>query len=339
MLEEDPPSKEWQIRKVFSDVLPERVNLAFNNMSDLRRDYISYLLGGATSIWTNLQLAEGLSRLLTAKKLEARMVGAIHRRENQPLAVANPPIVELPIRPEVRSAVLDGMQRVVTNGTATALRRAFRTLEAQTPGRDVFVFGKTGTPDILTPTSPMTGGALNRLVARYLEFENGFVRFREGDRQIFDPSDSTLYATLVSALRRTLAQGPGRYRGKTVERGILKALDLFHRQQSDLSWPTLSEVPTDLVSPVYLVAGRLRVNSDSPLFRQSLLKGKGAVFIFALASLPDRPGKPLPTVEALVAEEARVVTVAIHLELGPSSSVAVRAAAEVLPHLRHLLNP
>src|SRR4029079_1645027 len=64
----------WKIRTATQQMSPERVNLAFNQITHMREDFVNLLLGGGTSIWTNVQLTEALSRLVTGRAVESRIV-------------------------------------------------------------------------------------------------------------------------------------------------------------------------------------------------------------------------------------------------------------------------
>ncbi|HEU4558481.1 MAG TPA: hypothetical protein VFS20_11560, partial [Longimicrobium sp.] len=61
----------------FAAVSPEEANLQLNKVQELRPDWISVLLGGATSRWSNFQLAEALSRLVTGRTVVGEFVDSV----------------------------------------------------------------------------------------------------------------------------------------------------------------------------------------------------------------------------------------------------------------------
>ena len=82
---------------------------------------------------------------------------------------------------------------------------------------------------------------------------------------------------------------------------------------------------------------RVVTNRDDRLFRNSLVPGKGSVYVLTLVSRPADEGAAVPAPDEFLRPETRAVTVAIHLNVGPNSSVAVDGAEEILPILAPLL--
>ncbi len=159
----------WKIRTAIQGVSPERVNLALNQVTRLREEYVSMLLGGASSTWTNVQLSEALSRLVTGRQVQARLVARILKRdepEPEPALEEPPPSIDL--RPEARQAVLEGLDAVVKGrqGTAHTLSDDLRRLREEFPGDRIALFSKTGSPDVLLPVPATVGEAVTALVAR-----------------------------------------------------------------------------------------------------------------------------------------------------------------------------
>jgi len=60
----------------FNSVSPARVNLQMNNVRNFRTEYLTLILGASTSRWNNVKLAEAYARLVTGKRVEARLTEA-----------------------------------------------------------------------------------------------------------------------------------------------------------------------------------------------------------------------------------------------------------------------
>lgn len=60
----------------FNSVSPARVNLQMNNVRNFRTEYLTLILGASTSRWNNVKLAESYARLVTGRRVEARLTEA-----------------------------------------------------------------------------------------------------------------------------------------------------------------------------------------------------------------------------------------------------------------------
>jgi hypothetical protein len=339
------------VRAVLQTVAPERVNLAFNHVSDLRQDFVSMLLGGANSIWTNIQLAETLARIVTSRPVEARLISRVLPREEETSETeveeleveAESPADPLPFKPEVRQAVLRGMEKVVSggSGTATALLNELRALKAEHPQRDIRLFSKTGSPTILIPVPRRTSETLTQLMSKGLLILDGQTLFIQdgGSRVVSQPRRTAGRASFEQAVGRAIRK-VGRYSPRLL-RAILKQLDEFRADVADVTFANEESIPDEVPSPLMVVGQQLRLNRKDPLFTQSLEREKGAVYIFSLVSTPKGvvPTGEIPSPKVLESPETRVISVAIHLDVGPDSGVAVAAAEALLPVLSELLKP
>ncbi len=130
----------------FYSVMPQTVNLGFNLNIDFRLDFISILFGGATNRWNNVKLAEATSRLTTGQKVQAHFVDHI-TEGNRDLREESKP-VETGMLPEIRRAVLQGMQAVCEpGGTAADLSSLLDNIRENVADKYyVEFYGKTGTP-------------------------------------------------------------------------------------------------------------------------------------------------------------------------------------------------
>jgi len=141
--------KEWKVRSKFEGISPERVNLAFNQIKLLREDYISLLLGGGRGVWSNIQLAEAMSRLVTGRQINATLVSDILKDETMLRPSEEQPAL-VPLDKKVRDKVLTGLRQVVKagGGTAHKLNTTLKTLEKRYPNDSLFLFSKTGSPTL-----------------------------------------------------------------------------------------------------------------------------------------------------------------------------------------------
>lgn len=161
----------------FSAVSPQVTNLALNTVEELRTDWVNLLLGGENSRWSNFQLAEAMSRLMTGRGVRGRLVGGVGKgRRGAPGRVSGSGQAEgsrVPaagaaggedaaellsaeiIHPGARRRILHAMEMVARpGGTGARLAPAIRRLEdrvGEVPGAagyEVYGFAKTGTPAV-----------------------------------------------------------------------------------------------------------------------------------------------------------------------------------------------
>lgn len=162
----------------FSPVAPEEVNLRLNLAQQLRQDLYTVLLGNGNNRWSNVQLAEALSRLVTGRAVEARLVervsvpaeriggiggagvgagaGGLPEDEvlwdlDDVLAAQEPPPLAGELPGSARERILAGMRRVVESprGTAREVGLAVDRINRRAPeGVTYRALGKTGTPTL-----------------------------------------------------------------------------------------------------------------------------------------------------------------------------------------------
>lgn len=161
----------------FSAVSPQVTNLALNTVEELRTDWVNLLLGGENSRWSNFQLAEAMSRLMTGRDVRGRLVGGVGdgrrgvpgrvsgsvqaegSRARAAGAVGAEDAAELlsaeVIHPGARRRILHAMEMVARpGGTGARLAPALRRLEDRirelpgAAGYEVYGFAKTGTPAV-----------------------------------------------------------------------------------------------------------------------------------------------------------------------------------------------
>lgn len=330
----------WSMRAALQAIAPERVDLAFNQVSSFRGDYLSLLLGGGNSTWTNVQLAEALGRLVTGRAVEARLArGTSERRRGQPpgSAPAPTPFAPLGLRDEVRGAVLDGLARVVSgeHGTAKDLRYALRQVQARFPNERIEIYSKTGTPTLDVRVPSGLAQALEALVGRSrLAFTDGQVQVRTRDAALvpYSAGPTAFQGALERALRE-LGSSAG-VRG--APRRLASAVaDLVEDFQDGLT-PGESDDGAER-GPLRLERGQLALDREHRVFRERSIPGRrGAVYIFCLVRRP--PGTSVLLSDAELQDaRTRVLAVALHLDTGPTSATAVQVAAKLMPELALLL--
>jgi hypothetical protein len=146
---------------------PERENLEYNLIKDFRAQYLSLILGGGSSRWTNPQLCRIFSALVTGRRPQTTLV-----RRIQPLhepAVEPKPVTEpLPMNPQVRQRLVDAMTRVAgPQGTAKLLNGLLLGLDQQlaAKGKALGFFSKTGSPNDSSFLPTRTARAVDALIA------------------------------------------------------------------------------------------------------------------------------------------------------------------------------
>jgi hypothetical protein len=340
----------WKVRAALQAVSPERVNLSLNQVTDFRTELVSLLLGGATSQWTNVQLAEALSRLVTGRQIEATMVRAVRPRKAGDAAETPkppaPPLSTQSVSAEARATVLSGMQRVVlgAHGTAKPMAARVRELEQRFPGFRVAVFSKTGSPTVQRPESKPSGEILRQLVRR------GFLSW--DGRQLVVTSDRkkgvTPYAARGTAGRaqfvaeltrasRLAARQIGRGAGPRTMNRIVAYADRFQTYRRRLVFGSPAEVRLDesTSSPIHVVAGTLVLNADHSIFDPAQEADSSAAYVMSIVKW--RGTGDIPTPEELDAPDARVITAVFYLDIGPGSAVAVEVARALTPEIARLI--
>lgn len=338
----------WKVRAALQSVSPERVNLSLNQVTDFRTELISLLLGGATSRWTNVQLAEAMSRLVTKRAVEATIVSSIRPRDpKRQVAPAAPrQFAEVPVSDEARDAVLQGMKRVVlgTRGTARPLAPRVAELEQRFPGYRVALFSKTGSPTVERPEAKPSGEIVAQLVRRGVLYFDG--------RQLAVSTDRTrpavLYAArgtrgraaFVAALARAssiTARRIGTTAGPRTQARILSFADRFAKYQAQLVFasPSLVRLSEAAASPFHVVSGQLVLNRNHPVFDPTHQADSSAMYVLSIVKW--RGTGEIPTPEEIAHPDSRVLTIVAYLDIGPGSAVAVEAVRELLPRVAHLL--
>lgn len=320
----------WRIRGALQEMSPERVNLSFNQISGLRSHFVNLALGTEPSLWTNLQLAEAMSRLVTNRTVEARLAAAVLRRPPGPAGVP-PPTRELTIRPSARRAVLEGIAKVVQpGGTAVQLAPALARLRQSFPGEAIDIYSKTGSPYLVRATPKTTAEALEKLVRRQ--------RLIFNDRRIQVALDrgAVDYAAPRTAgraaFRTALAQALREVRQPS-STWVINAIAGYIDQLAKGLRPRQGEEEGVIRGPLGFDRGSIFLRKDHQLFTERLEPYKGAIYIFSLVRRPAAEAGKIPEAADFGQPNRRVLTVAIYLGVGPDSHTAVEVAGKLLPEL------
>lgn len=315
------------VRRAFHGGWPETVNFGFNAMSQLRGDYVSFALGGASASWTNVQLAEALSRLVTGRRIQSKLVAVVPTDDTSGRS-NSPALQDIALDASTREAVLRGMARVVSgkHGTARALQRSLREVSAGFPNHDVLVFSKTGTPTFVSVRESPAGVALRKLV------QGGWLRLEAQQLVISSGPDRVPFAS----------RGPQHARFSQSVRDVLQILSLdgdvsvvMHEIDAfGARWS--AGVGSSPSGALTIAEGRLEINTQSPIFATQEKKRTARVYIMTLAVLPRNQHRSpdfVPTVAELRNPESHVLTTVIHLDVESGGNEAVRLARKLLPEL------
>jgi cell division protein FtsI/penicillin-binding protein 2 len=338
----------WKVRAAMQSVSPERVNLSLNQVTDFRTELVSLLLGGSTSQWTNVQLAEALSRLVTGRQIEASMVHALRSRKEP---AAEPPAAPLPlspqtISPEARATVLRGMKRVVlgAHGTATPMAARVRELEQKFPGFNIAIFSKTGSPTVQRPESKPAGELLRQLVRRgYLSYDGRQLVVSTDRRSAPVPyaargtKGRAAFLDALTRASRAASREAGRTAAPRAVSRVAAYADRFTRYRNQLVFASPANVRLNEAasSPIHVVAGSLVLNRDHSIFDMISQADSSAAYVMSIVKW--RGTGDIPTPEELDQPDSRVVTAVFYLDIGPGSAVAVELARTIVPEIAPLL--
>ncbi len=160
---------EIPLAHAFYGISPERENLGYNLIDNYRTRFISMILGGASSSWTNVKLTEIFSRMVTGEKVEASIVRRLQSpsMEITPWEEREKGFEPLGMNEQARDRLLNAMTRVAgPNGTArqlnAQLNKYAKQLEAE--GKVLGFFSKTGSPDNVSFVPTQAANAVNKLI-------------------------------------------------------------------------------------------------------------------------------------------------------------------------------
>lgn len=308
----------------FYRVSPERVNLAFNLVNNYRTQYLSIVLGGASSVWTNIKVCQSFSRLVTGVKTEAAVVNRIKTKDQvliEPSTYGK--FDPLPLNSELRLTLLDAMTRVAgPNGTANQLTEMLKLYDQELNSRNQVLgfFSKTGSPKILSAVPSQTNKAANALIktgALSLNSQNlivyrehGAVEFEMGETGVQNPwiKNMRLNEKDMSILRK-YGVSP---------RAIVRACAAFNEgDQKDL---------------FQVANGRL-----IKMGQFNLIPSVGGAYAFTIGVYDGSARRPsanqgyLPLIDAATYQPIRALTVSIIVESqGDSIEIAVPLAKTLI---------
>lgn len=331
-------SRTIRVRYPFASVSPHATNLQLNTVRDLRANWISLLLGGENSNWSNVQLAESMARLLTGRAVEARFTSSVPPSGFVSSVQELAPLMDDDVlHPGVRRRVLHSMETVVTSGTGQGLSPSVRQLERALAARfpedafDVYVHAKTGTPFVSKLIPAQDVRVFQQLLQeRNLRWDRVSARF-----DVPDPETPTYFNDLPEIRQEYV-------------RSILSDIE----SDPDLYTWTGSGPPPQ--HPIFLDQnGNIRVVASS-----AEVTRRAAVLIVGILVVPRRSGRQasrasqdwisacsidpslrnrileIPPAEQLDPTESVALTMAIHIDDLPNDEgVTSRRAVELLNQL------
>ncbi len=337
--QEGPPSTS---EVAFRSVSPERTNLKFNLIRNVRDDYLSQVLGGAESRWSLVKTAESFARLVSGCRLHARLYW--HQRIGPECGAQRGTKGRIGLDSTVRKALMNALTLPAAAGTARRMKSSLVALdrELEQHGLALGVFAKTGTPQIVSRKSTRLKRALDALIedkALHYDRASGKIHYRNAGvvRRYRNVADRTLDNSTIDALsgnkgdRQRIQQAAGPGRAVSV-REIVWRVALFNRSRNRAQRQALFDVSDE---------GELLAARDD----LEEVENGGAVVVYLGAFDRSAVGKPLnggsfSTVD-VEAEPRAALVIAVRLENALDGS---RDAVELVGRLirtslkSHLLN-
>ncbi|MDP9122092.1 MAG: hypothetical protein M3O15_12135, partial [Acidobacteriota bacterium] len=308
----------------FFNVSPERENLAFNLTRDYRAQYLTSILGGGSSTWTNPQLCRIFSSLVTGKRPTANLVRRI--RPSQEMPIEPPPATDdLPMSPRTRQLLLDAMTRVAgPEGTAKSINGLLLGLDRQleSRGKVLGFFSKTGSPTDLGFVLPATTRAVDLLIARgALRLgASGLIHYRDSGPVMAELPEAGERSRSLEALEVNAADMGLLRRLRVSPRFIVRTCSTWNRSK-----------------PLDRVQFEIRHGKLVRMLKNEAVESTGGVYVFTLAIYDQTARKPgtgpryLPLIEAVHHQPERALSVAISIEgQGDSPSIAVPFARRLI---------
>ncbi len=317
----------WAGYEPFVGVSPERENLAYNLISDYRAQYLSVILGGASSTFTTPKLCEMFSRLVTGKRIATTLTRRIQSGQ-VPIAGANRgvDIDALPMNPAVRQRLATALTLVAggTGGTAKSLAPLLASYEKALAarGKTLGFFSKTGSPRNEMPVPSRFTRAVDALIragALHLD-TNGRIHYRESGPV---DMDGRRPSAALEALRANGDDLAILRRHRVSERAVLNVCDTYN--DTDRRDRTQFQVDTR--------TGRLVRMATLPR-----IEATGGTYVFVMGTYDQKArlanherGSSLPAVDVVANLPERALAVAINVEgQGKGPAVAVPLAGELL---------
>ena len=192
--------------RLFEYASPERVHLALNRALSVRGDYLPVILGGASSQWTTIKVAEAYARLVTGTRVQARLTPA--RAVPAPMSGCAPDDhVDGLFCKTVQAKLLHAMSLVAYVKGGTAYSQVYpvlsRVVADAGPGVAIGFYSKTGTPEIPDQRVSAEARAANGLIRNgsiVFDPASQFVALKTSDRVVQAQSNQDIPA-LMAALQ------------------------------------------------------------------------------------------------------------------------------------------
>ncbi|MBV9045982.1 MAG: hypothetical protein JO294_12720, partial [Alphaproteobacteria bacterium] len=160
------PDQRFLRQDNLNSVSPARVNLQLNNVRNFRTEYLTLILGASTSRWNNVKMAEAYARLVTGRRVEARLTEAGPEPEPM-LGCASGRDADGLFCNRTRETILHALSLVATGGGTAAgqvgPKLAPLIEEATRRGLVLGFYSKTGTPKIPDPNNSRESSAVRQL--------------------------------------------------------------------------------------------------------------------------------------------------------------------------------
>jgi hypothetical protein len=178
-------------RRQFAGLSPETESFGLNAIESIRNDYLSLVIGGGRSRWTNVKVAEVVSRILLDRRVSARLVDPERESRDDLFPSAIGEVATRELRAGMRRAHLSGTARPIVPGFAVQ------------PPFELRIFAKTGTPSIASADRTPLNAELQALI------ELDVVGLRNGRLAVIERRPAENEADALDRLRSDRAGRPG----------------------------------------------------------------------------------------------------------------------------------
>jgi hypothetical protein len=313
-------------------VSPARVNLQMNNVRNFRTEYLTLILGASTSRWNNVKLAEAYARLVTGKRVVARltedgpapesMTGCNTTRDADGLFCA-----------AERDRLLHALALVAlppgTAGGQVGPRLAPLIEEAARRGEVIGFYSKTGTPKIPDAVNTPEAAAVRQLG------RDGVLRLDAAGHMIValgntthDLRRATDVAPALAAIEADSAVFQSIGRGRALLRKVLTRALAFNRARLPSQGAQLFRIVNRKVAGVPVGEGK---------------QHEGRVYAFVIGVWPKSAERNAATHEVDAnAPPLRALSVAINIQdnwVGEHPHLGAQLGGELLDLLAPTLFP
>ncbi len=317
-------------RNPFLYISPERENLSLNLIKNYRTEYLSLILGGGNSVWTNIKVTEIFSRLITGKKIKNRLVMGISDDGTND-AISRTPFDEIPslkMNQEMRKKVANAMVKVAHPGGGTAAKLHSTLMkynrELAKKGKVLGFFSKTGSPTNIMNAPTRLSKAVNKLIReRALTYDRrtGMIRYRNIIVDLSGSGETADTALPLKKLKNNKDDMAILKRYRVRPQTVISVCNQFNENVASGGEGKLFEVKNDRLNAFYSVKQTKHIGGTYA-FTMGIFDAKAAI---------GAPGTRLPEIDVTNHVPERAVTVCINVEAqGTSVKVAVPLAKQII---------